>query len=331
MRPARNRLLWISGALLVLAALAVLPRTLSPYYLHLVNVALVYVVMIVGLNFVLGWTGLISLAHAGFMGIGAYTSALLTVDHRWSFWLALPVAGIAAVLFSVVVGVPTVRLKGHYFAMATLGLGEIVRMVLQNWKAVTHGADGVVGIPGPALGPFSFAREPAYFYLLLVAAGSLVFLAGRIRRSTYGRAMLAVRQAELAADAMGVDVARTKLLAFALSAFYAGIAGSLYAHLFQFISPDVFGLPLTVIAYAGLVTGGAGHIMGATFGAVFITFLPEWLRFLERVYLVVYGTGILLVLVLMPYGIVPLGRRLWADRRWSPVASGPILSARRAP
>jgi branched-chain amino acid transport system permease protein len=284
-----------------------------------VNLGLIYVAMIVGLNFILGWTGLISLSHAGFVGIGAYTSALLTVDYGWNFWVALPAAGIAAVFCSVLVGIPIVRLKSHYFGLATLALGEIIRIVLFNWDRVTHGADGIVGIPAPELGPISFIDESAYYYLLLTIVALLVLGAWRIRQSRYGRSMLAVNQAELAAQSMGVDVARTKLLAFGLSAFYAGIAGSLYAHLFLYISPDVFGLPLTVIAYAGLVTGGAGLISGAVLGGMFIAFLPEWLRFLNQYYMLVYGVGIVIILVIMPHGLVPLIRRPFS-KVLSPVA-----------
>ncbi len=316
---SRRRLLimatLIVATLFGLAVAAVLPRTLSTYSLHVANVGLVYVIMIVGLNFILGWTGLISLSHAGFVGIGAYTSALLTVDAGWNFWAALPIAGVIPTLVSVLVGIPTVRLKSHYFGLATLALGEIIRIVLFNWDRVTHGADGVVGIPPPVLGPIAFVEESSFYYLLLAMAVLMVFVASRIRRSKYGRSMLAVNQAELAVNAMGIDVPRTKLLAFALSAFYAGIAGCLYAHLFLYISPDVFGLPLTVIAYAGLVMGGAGHIAGAVFGGVFIAFLPEWLRFLNQYYMLIYGVGIVLVLVLMPYGIVPLVERVASSRR----------------
>ena len=252
----RLRARWF-GALLGLAVLAYPWLAPSDYLLRVGNVVLVYAILALGLNFTVGWTGQVSLGHAGFWGIGAYTTAILTAKlAAWSPWGAMAVGATLAGLTGVLLGLPTLRIKGHYLALATIGFAEVVQLVFSNWRPVTGGADGISGIPLLAIGPFAFDTERREFYLLLVAVALLTVGAARIRDSGFGRAFMAVRDNELAADVAGVPTTSVKTLAFALGAAYAGLAGSLYAHLLRYVSPDVFGFEQSLLMLSMLVIGG---------------------------------------------------------------------------
>jgi branched-chain amino acid transport system permease protein len=319
----RRRWLWIAGGAASLIALLVLPRLMpGTYQLHLLNMAGIYVIAVLGLNFIFGWTGQISLGHAALWGLGAYASALLTTRLGWPFVGGLAAAVVLTGLFGVVVGIPTLRLRGHYLAMATVGVAEIVRIVLVNWEPVTGGALGVKNIPPATLGPLVFRSELDYYYLILAAALLALLGARQLQHSTFGRILQAIRDSEIAAEVMGVNAPRYKVLAFALSAMYAGVAGSLYAHLSGYISPDTYGFDQTVVFVTMLVLGGAGSLLGCVLGAVLLTFLPEWLRGLKDYYMVIYGVSVLLLMVFLPTGIVGLLRGLLARQAsvWGPMA-----------
>ncbi len=283
----------------------------SRYYMGLLIVAGVYAVLVLGFNFALGYTGQISLGHAAFFAIGAYTSALLSVNLKFPFWMALPSAALAAGLVGAAVGLPCLRLRGHYLALATLGLGEIVRLTLMNWKDLTRGAEGIINIPPPAFGPIVIDSKAGSFYLVAACVALLAFVALRLERSRFGRSFLSIREHETAAESVGVNTTARKVLAFALSAAYAGIAGSLYAHTVGVITPDVFSFQESVIIATMLVVGGMGSVAGAILGAVTITFLPEMLRFLQDWYMMAYATGVILCMLFMPFGLAGLGRTLW--------------------
>ena len=282
----------------------VFPWVASRYYLQIASIAAVFAVSVVGYDFVLGRAGQLSLSHAAFVGIGAYTSALLAVRLGMPFWIALPAAGIVAALFGFAIGIPSLRLRGHYLAIATLGFGEIVRLILTHWTEVTNGVDGIARIPAPAFGPLVIDDRIGQYYLVVGILGILVWIAWRINASKFGFVFAAIREGEIAAEVMGIDTGRGKITAFMLSAFYAGMAGSLYAYLYSYISPETFGLEQSIVMLAMLLLGGIGSIAGAIIGAVVLSFLPEWLRFLKDYYLIVYGTGILLMMLFMPTGIV---------------------------
>jgi branched-chain amino acid transport system permease protein len=236
---------------------------------------------------------------------------------------AVAVAATAGVLL----GIPTLKLRGHYLAMATIGFGIIVQLVLVHWRSVTKGTDGIPGIPGPALGPISLAREEQRYYLLLAVFLVLALAAAYIRNTRLGRAFVAVRENELAAEALGVDTTRYKILAFALAAAYAGAAGSLYAHVSNFISPDSFSFEQSVQFLAMLVLGGSGSIAGATLGAVLLTFVPEWLKFVPFLpvgsYLAAYGAAIMLTMVYLPGGLIGLLDNRFKRRGVSPAGARP--------
>ena len=294
---------WLNKTLIVL--LFFFPLIIkSGYYLRLVNVALVYALLVLSLNIAMGYAGLVSLGHAGFFGIGAYTSALLSVKFGIPFIIALPTAGVVTTILGLFFGIPTLRLKGNYLTLATLGFGEIVRYVLLNWKSVTGGQDGIGGIPAPGIGSFVLASDAQYYYLVLIMVLLLANISLRIRNSKYGRALIAIKTSAPVTAAMGINPAVIRIIAFALSAFFAGLAGSMYAHLYTFIDPEVFGFDVSSLILAMLLIGGMGTVEGAVLGALILTFLPEFLRFSKEYYMLIYGLGIIALVVFLPQGIV---------------------------
>ncbi len=330
-----NRLLWggvgLVGAVIVLA----LPSVVNSSGMHLLDIGVIYAIAVLGLYFVLGLTGQMNLAQGAFWGIGAYSSALLTTRLGWSPWLGLLAGGLVAGFFGLLLGAPTLRLKGHYLAMATIGFGIIVGLVLLNWDNVTRGADGVTNLPVFKLGDFAFSSVENYYYLLLLILVLLGAAAWRVRYSRVGRGLLAIRENELAAETMGINTTLYKVLAFSLGAAYGGVSGVLFAHMpdSRYISPDTFSFDQSVVFLAMLVLGGSGSIFGAIFGAIFLNFLPEWLKDVKQLktgYLAVYGAGVMLMMVFLPVGVVGLFERLL--RPWLPkpihIPASPELVAR---
>jgi branched-chain amino acid transport system permease protein len=294
----------------LLFLLIVLPfGVTSKYLIQLINTALVFLIIVMGMNFVIGYSGQISLAATAFWGIGAYTSALLTTVWGVSFWLALPVAAVFATLFGFVIGFPTLKLKQFYLGIATVGFGEIVALILLNWTSLTNGADGVPGIPKPALGGYVFDTDFRFYQILLGAAVLLLLLSVRIKNSRFGRGLLAICEDELAAEVAGVPTHWYKMLAFALSGFYGGAAGSLYAHLIGFISPDLFVFRQSIVFLCMFMIGGSGYIAGPLIGATLLTLLPEWMRFLKGYYMALYGLAVVVLAIGMPTGIMGLAER----------------------
>jgi len=289
------------------AAVLALPWAIDArYVLFVCNLAMIYAILAIGLNLLMGYGGQISVGHAAFFGIGAYASAILCVDHGWSFWTALPAAVLVAAACGLLLGVPTLRTRGHYLILATLGFGEIVRLVLQNWQTVTKGPTGIVGIPPVTIAGLSFAREQRFYYIALAFLVLALIVARRVVRTRSGRELITVRDNELAAELMGVPTTRVKLFAFTISAAFAGLAGSLYAHMNSFISPDVFTFELSVLVLIMVMLGGAGTLYGPVLGALVLTGLPEILRDFKQVYLILYGLGILALSLFLPRGIAGL-------------------------
>ena len=288
---------------LVLAMPALMPNN---YYMGLANLSLIYIVVAIGLNFIYGYTGYISFAQAGFFGIGAYTSALLAVDGHVSFWITLPLSGLVAAAFGILLGIPALKLSGHYLAMCTIGFGIIVQMLLQNWTAFTHGAQGIGGIPGISVGPVTLSSSIHYYYFMLAFACLAALLSWTVAHSNLGRSFQAVREDEIAASTSGINLTFTKVFSFALSALFAGVAGSLYAHMSSYISPDTFSFDQSIVFFTMVLVGGAGTVWGPIVGAVLLTFIPELLRFLQEYYMALFGIGICLAMLFMPRGIVRL-------------------------
>lgn len=288
-------------------ALASVPLWLtSPYLMQLANIAGINAILALGLLFIFGYCGQLSLCQAAFFGIGAYTTALLTTGVGISPWLGMASGAILSAIVAAAVGTAILRLRGHYFALASFGFGEMTAQILLNWKAVTRGTDGVLNIPKPNFLGFELTTGPHFYYFILCLTLALALVAHRIYHSRYGRAFLAVRSDPLAAQASGIDVLSTKRLAFILSGIYGGIGGAVYAHLFSFISPDVFGFMVSVNILAILLMGGTGQLWGVFVGSVIVTTLPEALRFSQQYYMLFYGGLITAVVVLLPGGISSL-------------------------
>lgn len=308
---------WLPLALVAVAAL--LPVIIaSDYVLRVLILAGVFVILTLSLNLVTGYTGQFCLGWAAFYAIGAYTSALLTMKLGFTFWLALPLGGLMAMVFGVLLGIPTMRLRDIYLAITTLGFGEIIRLILLNWESLTRGSMGLPGIPSPRLFGYEFNDNTPYYYLILALVLLTVFCIDRLIDSRVGRALIAIREDELAAKAMGIDTFRYKILAFAVGAFFAGLAGSFYAHYTSFIDPHTFSFIESIIILAMVVLGGMGSIYGSIAGAVILTVVPEILRDVSEYRLILFGLIMMLVMLIRPQGIFGKGRgriRLGRKRR----------------
>ncbi|SPP98317.1 Inner-membrane translocator [Bradyrhizobium vignae] len=297
----------VLGAIIFIVGLG-LSMLLADYQLRLLNLAVISAIAVIGLNFAFGYAGLISLGHAAFVGTGAYGVALLTTLLAWSPWLALPVAVAGTAIFALSIGFPLLRLKGHYLALATLGLNVSFSIVAANWIELTGGTNGVSRIPELQIAGHALADERSYLWFALVVLALSAAVAALLHVSRLGRAMIAVRDDETASSMTGIDVPRVKLAAFVLSSVYAALAGSLFAFHMRFISPDDFGYAHSITYLAMLVVGGEGSVVGAILGALLVTFLPEWLRFLGSAYLAFFGLFVLAILVFLPSGLAGIRR-----------------------
>jgi branched-chain amino acid transport system permease protein len=282
----------------------------SRYYMNILNLAGIFIILTYSLNFIHGYLGLISIGQAGFFAIGAYITAGLVMGVELNYFPSLFIASIAASLAGVLLGFPATRIGGHYFVLITLGFGEIVRLIILNWKEVTNGTNGVNGIPPPSLGPLVFESRFSYYYLVLFFISLTMLATWSLRNSKYGRSMLSLKVSELAATVMGVNPLINKLINFGLAGFFAGLAGGLYASYISSISPEAFSIDLSVEVLVMTLVGGSGSIIGPIIGATFMVVLKEWLRFLREYYMIIYGAGIVLVMIFMPYGIMGLFKRV---------------------
>ena len=289
----------------VLAGALLVPwLTRSQYVLHVAVLCGVYVVLTLSLNLVTGFCGQFSLGHAGFYGIGAYTAALLAVHHRSPFVVNLAAAAVLAGAIGFLIGLPTLRLGGIYLAMATLGFGEIIYLVLLNWLALTRGPLGIPAIPGPALFGLDLGTPARQYYVVLALVVLTALVVSRLVNSRFGEAIQAIREDELAAEAMGVPTTALKVLTFTISAAIAGVAGAFFAHYTSFISPSSFTLVESILVLSLLVFGGMGSIEGSIAGAVVLTVAPEVFRFLAEYRLVIYGGLLLGLIVFRPQGLL---------------------------
>jgi branched-chain amino acid transport system permease protein len=305
-------------AAIVVAVFCCVPLVITDnYFLHIINMVGIFSLLAIGLNLVLGYCGQFSVGQAGFYAIGAYTSALLCTKMGLTFWLTLPLAGIAAALAGLLVA-PVLRLKGIFLGMATLAFGEIVRMTANNWIPLTGGPNGILNIPSPAIGAFTFSTRQSYYYLILACVIINYVVATRMVNSRFGRAMRAIRDNEEAAASSGIQVARYKIVTWIVAAFFSGIAGSLFAHSARYISPEVFTFWTSVNVIFMLIVGGMGTIAGSILGASVIVSLPELFRVFERYRMLIYPLSILLILIFAPggvYGFVMwVKSRLWRAR-----------------
>lgn len=278
------------------------------YYLYVAETAGINIILAVSLNLINGHTGQFSLGHAGFMSIGAYTAAMLTLTFANGhlpqpvlFGLALLAGGVTAAIVGLVVGIPSLRLKGDYLAIVTLGFGEIIRVIFQNTNAV-GGARGLSGIPG----------YTNFFWVFSLAAIT-IYVVATLVNSTYGRGFLAVRDDEISAEAMGINTTKYKVLAFVIGAFFAGIAGGLYAHQTQFIGPKGFGFMKSVEIVIIVILGGMGNTIGVVIAAIALTVLNEYLRDFNQFRMIVFALLLIIMMIARPQGL--LGDLAWLRRR----------------
>jgi len=302
MNNYQNRQRLAYAAILVIVIAAGLLVT-NAYYLQVLTFIGIHTLLALGLNMLMGYAGQISLGHAAFYGIGAYTTAIFTVHLGFSPWLALPAAILIAMAVAYIVGVPTLKLSGYYLGMGTLGFGMIVNILFREWSSVTGGASGFVGIPPLSLGPISFAEGRNYFYLVWGLVLLSLIICHRIIDSRVGRGLRAIHDGEKAAAAVGVNTSRLKLQVFILSAAFTALAGFLYAHLVYFISPGSFGFLASIRMVTMVVIGGMASIWGSLLGASLLTLLPEWLHSFSEFEMMVYGLILMSVMIFLPRGL----------------------------
>ncbi|MBI9108140.1 MAG: branched-chain amino acid ABC transporter permease [Spirochaetales bacterium] len=288
----------------VAALLLLIPLILgSPYLLRVAIMICIFVILSSSLNLIIGFTGMFSLAHAAFYGIGAYCSALLSIKVGLPFLITLPLAGILAGLIGAIIGLATLRLRETFLVFGTLAFGEIVRIVIMNWTSLTRGPMGIPGIPFPKIFGFEISNYTHYYYMVLFFAVIVVLLIRRLYNSRVGRAFIALREDETGAASMGVNVFAYKVWAFALGCFFAGIAGALYAHFVRYISADQFGVNESFAILTMVALGGTGSIIGPIVGAVILMVFPELFRFLAEYRMVLYGLILIVIMMFKPEGI----------------------------
>jgi branched-chain amino acid transport system permease protein len=338
-RDTRGR--WVGLALIVIA-LAVLPFVLEASvgrtWVRIIDLALLYTMLALGLNIVVGFAGLLDLGYIAFYAVGAYTYALLASPHfgvHLPWWMLLPIGAVLAAFFGVVLGAPTLRLRGDYLAIVTLGFGEIIRIFLNNLNApinITNGPQGVNMIDTITIDGVSFAKTNIllgipfpgthlHYYLFLMLAALVMFVCIRLEDSRIGRAWVAIREDEIAAQAMGINTRNVKLLAFAMGATFGGVAGGLFSSLQGFVSPESFAVWESITVLCMVVLGGMGHVAGVVLGALMLATLPELLRHTaaplqqqllgkvildpESLRMLLFGLALILVMLLRPAGLWP--------------------------
>ena len=282
----------------------ILPFISDPYITNVGTSALTYIVLALGLNIVVGFAGLLDLGYVAFYAVGAYFYALLSIKAGLSFWAVLPLSAIMAAIFGILLGFPTLRLRGDYLAIVTLGFGEMIRITLNNWDSLTGGPNGILGIRGPDMLGLSFSQPYHYYYLIIIIGIFTVFVVNRLNNSRIGRAWIAIREDEIAAEAMGINIVKMKLLAFALGAFFAGMAGAFFAGKMKFVSPESFTFFESVIILCMVVLGGMGSILGVILGAVVLIILPESLRGFQNYRMIIFGGAMAAMMLFRPQGII---------------------------
>ena len=299
----------------IIAVAAALPfLAANPYQVHILNLLGIYMLLNFGLNIAMGYCGQMNLALAAFWGVGAYASTLLTVDLGLSFWLALPISGLVTAILGALVGLPSLKVRSHYLAIVTIGLAGIINLVLVNEREITRGAIGITNVPSPSVFGFELNDGFRYYYFILVVVILGYLLARQIVNNRLGRNFVAIRDDHVAAQAMGIDIAYYQILAFAISGFYAGIAGSVYAHMINYVSPDIFGFHSMMFVLTMTLVGGLGSLNGSLIGSL-LAIVHEYLRQFEDFQLVIYGAIVVLCVLFFPGGVVGLAHRVRSWRR----------------
>ena len=305
----RNVHLTPTIAVVALIALAFAPLGLKNYGVYLLTLWCVYVMAGMGLNLTVGYAGQMSIGHAAFLGIGAYTAAIL-MKLGWSFWFVLPVAALLCFAVGLVLGFPALRVQHHYLAFATLGFNVLMYLVFRNEEWLTGGTFGISGIQRPGFFALSLDGGAAYFYFTYASAILLALVLWWLIRSPWGRAFAALRDNPIRAESLGVNIMAYTLLAFAIGAAFAGVAGAYFAALVQFIEPAPFSLSASLMMLLMVIVGGSGRFFGPLLGAAIVILLPEWLRFMQDWYLVMFGLAVVALMIWLPGGLLSIPERL---------------------
>ncbi len=314
------RLITIIASLAVLALLVVLPFNLKNYGIYILSLWMVYSIAAMGLNLTLGYAGQVSLAQAAFLGIGAYTTALLMkAGYPFLFGFGLS-AGICFCV-GLILGYPALRVQHHFLAFVTLGFNALVWLVFRNEEWLTGGTYGLMGFPRPSFFGIDTTNQVAFYFFSLTIFVLLAVILWWIVRSPWGRAFQALRENPIRANSLGVDIRRMTLLAFAIGAAYGGMAGSLFAPLVEFIDPQSFQLNTSLMLLLMVIVGGSGRFLGPVIGALLVVLLPEWLRFTEGMYLIIYASLVMVLLAFCPSGLIGLYERSVAALRARPSGS----------
>jgi branched-chain amino acid transport system permease protein len=319
---------WTVAAIVLLFAV-VLPLSLHEYYLSIINLSLIAIVGALGLNVLVGYTGQISVGHAAFMSVGAYTAANLAVRLDLPFWITLPAGGLMAAFVGAIVGIPSLRIKGLYLAIATLAGQLIIEWIINHTPAISGGAQASIQVPRPMLWGYEIRTQGELYFFLLFFAALAILATLNLVRSRVGRAFVAIRDQDIAAEIIGIDIYRYKLLSFAISSFYAGVCGVLYTYYLGIANYEQFQIGVSIDYLAMIIIGGLGSVLGSILGAVFVTMLPIVIRLLMEpvaglflssgelssvvasTRLVLFGALIIFFLVVEPEGL----NRLWRNIR----------------
>ena len=306
-----KHLLWIFGLLII----AILPLGLNSYHNTILTTTMMYLVLALGLNIVVGLAGLLDLGYVAFYAVGAYTYGLLSHHIQLSFWFALPVAGFLACIAGILLGIPVLRLRGDYLAIVTLGFGEIIRLVLENWDEVTFGPQGIVNIGRPALFGFDFNFQEMsvwLFYLMLILSLLTILVVRRLGDSSLGRAWKALREDELACESMGINTTNLKLYAFGSGACWAGMTGAFFAAKNSFVNPSSFTFLQSALILCIVILGGGGSILGIIIATLLLILTPEYFRFFEQYRMLIFGLTMVAMMILRPGGIIEKSIKIYS-------------------
>ncbi|NGQ95799.1 branched-chain amino acid ABC transporter permease [Brevibacillus sp. SYP-B805] len=312
---AFNRASKLAVPVLLLLAAAIPWLTSNPYYLDIVVKVFIWTIVVNGMNIIAGYTGQLSLAHAGFFGIGAYTFGLLMTKAAMPFLPSLVIAVLVTGLVGSVAGMISLRLKGHYFAIFSLCVGVVLLLVIEKWESLTEGVRGLLGIPIPKIGSFEFASMTSQYYLMLFFLVLTMFVNHRIIHSLVGRTFIAIRHSEELAEALGINVMRNKIIAFVHSTVLAGLAGALYAGYIRFLGPDIASVEHSFDMLLYLLVGGIGTLWGPLVGTALVMILMQWLQSWQEYRMIIFGPVLVLLVLFLPYGIIGTLTRLMHKRR----------------
>jgi branched-chain amino acid transport system permease protein len=313
-RMMENRTVRMPAIIALVVFACAFPYLFSMYQTNIMISALIYIMLGLGLNIVIGLAGLLDLGYVAFYAVGAYSYALLNMHFGLNFWFALPLGAALGAICGMLLGYPVLRLRGDYLAIVTLGFGEIIRLVLENWNAFSKGPSGIANIPRPSIPGIDLSLSQAtvfiYFMMILLVIFT-IFMVNRLENSRIGRAWIALREDEIACQAMGIDKTKTKLTAFSLGATWAGMAGVVFAAKTTFINPASFTIWESVMILCIVVIGGMGSIAGVIVGALFLILVPEYLRAFSEYRMLVFGAVLVIMMVFRPGGLIANVRKTY--------------------